>query len=360
MKSRLAAALLAVLAAPLIGCSARLSIKTDVANPSAVAAVRLAAAAHSICRTILTGEEKAALQDAISAITRASKSCAEKLSELAEATQAPDKKDMLQASVAAVGELASEFEPALEQVLSARTAARFALGESSEAPCSNSERHASILLKFDEKRKDNLAELHGWVDILTDQCGTLSGVSDDVQVATEKTKTAESIIGSGSLTRSDYAFAVATLDEADWNRFNVATGNAHGGNLDVAIKMNEPGDFTVKGMRFDASKSAELVGKSLTQVLLLAAGHAGLAPASSNGGTMAIAPHNALASAQASQVSREAMEKAYRIAAVEIALLIGAEAGGISVSDEQRKAAIQRIKSVIASHAPRLDLSTLP
>lgn len=359
MNTRLATAALAVLIASLLGCSARLSVKTDIANPSAVGAVRVVAAAHGVCRTVLTGEDEAVLREAMSALGHASRTCAAALREQAQAAP-PSEKDWLLGSADALEGFEREFQPRFTEVLSRRAGILPALAKSLEAPCSDSVRGASELLLYDDQRKDASLEIGHWAELLTEQCGKLDGVSKEVKAAAEKTEAYKSIIGSGSLTRSDYAFAVATLDDTNWEPFNVATGDAHGGNMDVAIKMNEPGDFTVKGMRFDASKSAELVGKSLTQVLLLAAGHAGLAPTSASGATLAVAPHNALASAQASQINREAMENAYRVAAVEIALLVGAEAGEFSLSAEKRKAAIQRIKSVIASHAPRLDLSTLP
>ncbi|MBI2399204.1 MAG: hypothetical protein HYV17_15575 [Xanthomonadales bacterium] len=340
MKLKLAIRLLAVLTVPLLGCSARLSIKTDVANPSAIGAVRVAATAHSVCRAVLTGEDEAVMQEARSALTHASATCAAKLRELAKSAATPQAKNLLRDSAAAVEDIKSEFEPGLEAVSSRREAARSTLGQTSEAPCLASERNALVFLQYDEQRKDALAELGDWAEYLASECGELEGVSEEVEVATEKTKAADSIIGSGSLTRSDYAFAVATLDDKNWKRFNVATADAHGGNLDVAIKMNEPGDFTIKGMRFDASKSAELVGKSLTQVLLLAAGHVGLAPTSTNGGSIAMAPQNAFASAQATEIKREAMVTAYRTSAVEIALLVAAEAHNMSSSPQDRKAAV--------------------
>lgn len=79
-------------------------------------------------------------------------------------------------------------------------------------------------------------------------------------------------IGGGSLTASDFAYFVASAPPESWvPRFNRAYGTGQLGNSDIAIKLGEDGEFTVKGLTFDPSTVAAVASKVTTQALLLAA-----------------------------------------------------------------------------------------
>ncbi|MEJ0038633.1 MAG: hypothetical protein WDO68_21585 [Gammaproteobacteria bacterium] len=105
--------------------------------------------------------------------------------------------------------------------------------------------------------------------------------------------TINSPIGDGALGDSQFAYAVASVPEKEWRQdFNKAFARGRSGNVDIAIVLNEAADFSVKGMRFDATKVAQVASKVTTQSLLLAAGIAGV-PVGKAGGSAAAAPAGA-------------------------------------------------------------------
>jgi hypothetical protein len=95
------------------------------------------------------------------------------------------------------------------------------------------------------------------------------------------TRKATSALGSGAMTlsTSPYAYLISSAPEDYWQpNFNQAFGSGTMGNLDIAIILNETADFSVKGMRFDASKVAEVASKVTSQALHLAVQMTGVAP----------------------------------------------------------------------------------
>jgi hypothetical protein len=151
------------------------------------------------------------------------------------------------------------------------------------------------------------------------------------ELASVAGKELRSLIGDGSLAGSEYAFIVAKAPASAWaESFNRAAASANLGNSDFVIKMNSLGDFTVKGMRFDASSVAKVASKVATQSLLIGAQMAGVplptANAASTGDGAALASASGqLAANDALVAKRKASFDAWRQAVREMASAVLAE-----------------------------------
>jgi len=107
---------------------------------------------------------------------------------------------------------------------------------------------------------------------------TVEGLDETKAALAKATKTAEGAgtgtsnpLLEGDISNSQYAFAVASAPETFWAQgYNQALGKGRFGDLDVVITMNNRSDFSVKGMRFDATTVAAVASKVLTQSVLLA------------------------------------------------------------------------------------------
>jgi hypothetical protein len=129
-----------------------------------------------------------------------------------------------------------------------------------------------------------------------------------------------SIIEGSELTNTEFAYIVASAPELLWApNFNQALGNGTFGNVDIVIKMNSTADFSVKGMRFDATTVATVASKVMTQAVLLGAQMSGVPiPTASSGTTTggdALSKSSSdLAVAEASLAKRQAQIEAQRSA----------------------------------------------
>ena len=95
-----------------------------------------------------------------------------------------------------------------------------------------------------------------------------------------------SIIQGSEIATTEYAYAVASAPESLWKtNYNQAFGSGTFGNVDVVIRMNSTADFSVKGMRFDASTVAQVASKVMTQALLIGAQMSGVPVATASTGT---------------------------------------------------------------------------
>jgi len=178
----------------------------------------------------------------------------------------------------------------------------------------------------------------------------------------------KSLIGGQGLVQSPYAYAVAAAPEEKWSpRFNETFGGGYLGNLNVAIKMVDLGDFTLKGVTFDPSDVVRAISKVTVQTLVLAAqiygvpikAPAGAAPQAPAGGALA-ASSTRLATVQEASAAREAKLQDYRAALTTIALAIIREQPKLASTDNaQRQAAIDAIKATYEAHKTRLDLRSL-
>jgi hypothetical protein len=83
----------------------------------------------------------------------------------------------------------------------------------------------------------------------------------------------QTLIGGGVLLHSrDEAYFVTSAPEIYWARnYNKALGQGETGSTDVVLKLNDTGDFTVKGFVFDVRSTADMVKKVGTSALSLIA-----------------------------------------------------------------------------------------
>ena len=122
-----------------------------------------------------------------------------------------------------------------------------------------------------------------------------------------------SIVEGSELTNTEFAYVVASAPESLWKpNFNQAMGTGTFGNVDIVIKMNSTADFSVKGMRFDATTVATVAAKVMTQAVLLGAQMSGVPVATASSGTTtggdALSKSSAdLASAESSLAKRQAL-----------------------------------------------------
>ena len=196
--------------------------------------------------------------------------------------------------------------------------------------------------------------------------------SADVQ-KTIAAASARSIIGGLEIATTDFADIIAAADERLWKKnFNRAFAKGDLGNVDIVIRMNSAADFSVKGMRFDASTVAQIASKVLTQSLLVGAQLAGVPVAtartdSPTGGNALSGSSAELATLQQSlesrQVRADAQLNAIRSAAK---LILGGRAqmeaapfAAATTADPPRKALHDAVDAGINSLKPLLSLQDL-
>lgn len=158
----------------------------------------------------------------------------------------------------------------------------------------------------------------------------------------------KSLICDGGLATSEYAYALTALPKEEWkDKFNRASAVGINGNVDIVIKMTERADFTVKGMRFDASKVSEMARKATTQGILLAASISGVpisVPSQNSPDNKGAAQaSNALSATLDKQVKREALLEQRRQALLRLGLLVASGSSLLSTADgrEQMKSSLQ-------------------
>ncbi|MBI2207193.1 MAG: hypothetical protein HYU41_25450 [Candidatus Rokubacteria bacterium] len=186
----------------------------------------------------------------------------------------------------------------------------------------------------------------------------------------------KSLIAGQGIVESPYAYAVAAAADEKWSpRFNEAFGTGQLGNLNVAIKMVDLGDFTLKGLTFDPSDVVRAISKMTVQSLVLAAQLSGVpikppsvggAQPATGGGAQPAAAGTALADSSARLAAvqeaaalRDARLQDYRSALVTIGLAIIREQPKLAGTDAERKAAIDAIAATYGAHKPRLNLGPL-
>jgi hypothetical protein len=87
-----------------------------------------------------------------------------------------------------------------------------------------------------------------------------------------------SLIGEDGLFRSAEAYAVVAADDSMWTeKFDDSRALAFFGDVNVALKMETRGSFTVKGLSFDPSEIARVASRVVTQTLVAATQPASLA-----------------------------------------------------------------------------------
>lgn len=193
------------------------------------------------------------------------------------------------------------------------------------------------------------------------------------QIAAVEAAARRSIIGGGELTNTEYAYIVARTPESLWvPKYNEALGAGFLGNVDVVIRMNTAADFSVKGMRFDASTVAQVASKVMTQSLLIGAQMAGVPVATASSGTStggdALSKQSAdLATLEQTVAGREALTGAQRSAIRAAArsilgVLPALESGELKDKSKEypgRRPLHQSVQSTVDALKPALTLQDL-
>lgn len=154
----------------------------------------------------------------------------------------------------------------------------------------------------------------------------------------------KSLIDGAEISNTEFAHLVASAPDTLWApNYNRAFGSGVLGNTDVVIRMNSTADFSVKGMRFDATTVAQVASKVLTQTVLLGAQMAGVpvAKPSTSGATGdALSQTSAdLASADAALAQRQALAASQRSAIRATARTIISAAPALQAADLRNKPA---------------------
>ncbi len=188
--------------------------------------------------------------------------------------------------------------------------------------------------------------------------------------------TRRSIIEGSEITHTEFAHVVANAPDKLWAKnFNQAYGNGSFGNVDIVIRMNSTADFSLKGMRFDASTVAQVASKVMTQSLLIGAQLSGVpvptarsaSGAAATGGEALSGASSDLAGLQASlarrQAQAEAQRDAVRAAARSIlgsrAQMDAAEFDAKGKADDSRSAMHKGIDATLTALRPLLSMQDI-
>jgi len=167
---------------------------------------------------------------------------------------------------------------------------------------------------------------------------------------------ARSVIPGDTLWASPYHFAVAAAPETEWKSANDTWSKGQFGAMNVAIKLDPKGEYTIKGVTFDPSDVVRVAAKVTTQSLLFAAQIGGV-PVKTTGatgtGSAVVAASGRLADAQAQIARAESDQRDYVDALLSIADQIVQEASSLD-NDTQRKGALDRIRQVYDAQKSRI------
>jgi hypothetical protein len=177
-------------------------------------------------------------------------------------------------------------------------------------------------------------------------------------VTAEQSKT-RGLIGTMGLVESAEAYRVVSAPDTDWHQdFDQSFGRSRFGDMNLAIKMEHPGNFTIKGVTFDPSEVVRVASKATTQALVFSAQLAG-APLktkqhAASETTSAASSSGELVTLEEEQAQREAKAGDRNAALLAIANVILTEQTKLKGSDAERAAAIKAIKDAFDAHKARL------
>lgn len=381
MKTILRQAFAALLPLAVIGCGGKLMVKVDIADPARVAAVRTSQSFRTQCYALATQTDaqiRAEVDPVIDQVTQAAQAFRDASMHYADAAklgESAKRKIMGMPHARADIEATFDVDAHVRHLLNLRdTIAHAAEARGCENRNTAMEKliaqRASLQSAFQKRLRDGLDGLKRVTDrILNTQPASAASVaaargakdtgSAQITQAFDATLTAisaitptrthcrEAICGNNLVESAD-AYPVASLPESAWSaRFNHAFAQGTNGNVDIVIKLDQQADFTVKGMRFDASKVAEVARKAVTQGLLLATQIAGVPPSTalSSGSTESKALYSASQGYGAvlqKQDKRDAIIAARRDALIGIAITIASSQKEMQDSNgrDQLKAAV--------------------
>lgn len=361
MSARIMVALMAMLA---VGCSARMNVNVRVASAETVRLAALQEKDRVECLALLLrtdvqveadlrrrldvlGEAFAAYRDVIRRTAQQlSGPTQARLQSIADAL--PVDRDTLEEFIA--------FDAAVESSRNIRSRLQATPGS---AGCSHSDAtvvwavpaHRAVIFGFDAAVREAVGDLRRQIEARNtaladsgDAASTsLKSAATQARAIDKQANAAldaacRSFICNGGLSDSGFAYAVASLPEAQWSSvFNEAIAQGSNGNVDIVVKMNEQADFTVKGMRFDVSKIPEMARKATTQGLLLAAQIAGVpirsAPSKPEENTGLASASVELASTLDTQAQREVLLVQRRRALLSLGVLVSSGGAEVKTAD---------------------------
>jgi len=185
----------------------------------------------------------------------------------------------------------------------------------------------------------------------------------DKRVAAQANNEITKLFDSGGLIHSDYAYYLASAPEEEWgDPYDQSFGKGYFGNIDLAIKAIDQGNFTVKGLSFNPSDVTAMAAKITTQSVILAAQIAGV-PVNIQGtpqgsGASLAASSSRIKTAKTNQSQLTLQFESQRDALLKIAQSILDEEDAISEgTHEQRKKSIDTISAIYNAQAGRLSVS---
>jgi hypothetical protein len=159
------------------------------------------------------------------------------------------------------------------------------------------------------------------------------------------------------LSEDPFAYVVASSEKARWApHYNLTKAAGLLGASDIAIRMIELDNFTIKGIAFDPADVAQMASKVVSQSLMLAAKINGVSvdsPGSSEPGDAIAKAGMEVTTLEDSLTRQEASLVDQRAALLDIAAAIARERVALK-ADGERAAAIEAIQAVYDAHAPRL------
>ena len=197
--------------------------------------------------------------------------------------------------------------------------------------------------------------------------------TEPTRIANKAGRRLGGMIGDAGILDDPAASLVVTAPERYWRgTFNKTFGDGTLGNTDVAVKMQGLGDFTLKGVRLDATKVTPAVFQGAILLTKLAAAYVGVPVGAASGGGTDGAPQAHLGDdlLEADTVRREARRRRAlsKLAAVEVLDAITAERQAITQQEgndatanaaiaEARKQAVDRVKKAFQDNRARLEIA---
>jgi hypothetical protein len=177
------------------------------------------------------------------------------------------------------------------------------------------------------------------------------------------------LFGGETLFNDPLAAWVVTADRDAWKgSFNQSYGAGYFGNVDVAVKMEADGVFTLKGVRLDASKTTEATFAVIRQTLNVAAAGVGwpiakttapqTAPASTDAAPDTPDVSSGLVADAKESTAKERMQREQAQYALSAVLdVVVRNAAQIGAGDAQRKQSIEQIKTVYGAYKPLIEVA---
>lgn len=176
----------------------------------------------------------------------------------------------------------------------------------------------------------------------------------------EQDSTAQQLlIGNSNITHDALAYTISSAPPEAWSDiFDRSYGAGRLGRMDLAIKMEARGVFTIKGVSFDPSAVARAASKALSQGVILAAQMAGVplksGTFSGDGAGLATSSVN-LATADDQTATAEAKISDKKNALIELAQQILAQRESLENGDaDHLKAAMAAVDAKLAATKTRL------